>query len=213
MKINKLLTILFLCLLIMTGCKTKKETEKKEQKIIEESLKVENFEVYKDNLERSVINYKVSNNSLEDINIGFVINVYKDEKVIETRTINKRICMNDYEYFSYIVQKSDFTSYNYEIKYLANKPKNTNLYENVKVSYLEEKENITLIFDNNNNRAVNANVLIYLFKDGKIVKMFNITANDLTPSEIKNFIIQYPKDKNGKIKYDKIDVKINEVRY
>ena len=206
--IKKIIVLLLISLFIITGCK--KEDE------IGSDIEINDLgNVYVEELGKlesdGIVsyNFRINNTKVEEVNIDFIIEFKKDNKVINTKTISKNIKENDSEYISIFFKNDEikFDSYEYDIKARNNVIKNYDILENIDISYLNNGNSTTIIVDNKNQKIIDLDLIVLFFKSNKLVESSQINVTKIKENNIKNVKI-----KNSSKDFDQIIISVNNVK-
>ena len=189
--IKKIIVLLLISLFIITGCKKEDEIgsdiEIKDlgNVYVEELGKLESDGIVS-------YNFRINNTEVEEVNIDFIIEFKKDNKVINTKTISKNIKENDSEYISIFFKNDEikFDSYEYDIKARNNVIKNYDILENIDISYLNNGNSTTIIVDNKNQKIIDLDLIVLFFKSNKLVESSQINVTKIKENNIKNVTIK-----------------------
>lgn len=206
--IKKIIVLLLIGLFIITGCKKDDE--------IGSDIEINDLgNVYVEELGKlesdGIVsyNFRINNTEVEEVNIDFIIEFKKDNKVINTKTISKNIKENDSEYISIFFKNDEikFDSYEYDIKARNNVIKNYDILENIDISYLNNGNSTTIIVDNKNKKIIDLDLIVLFFKSNKLVESSQINVTKIKENNIKNVTI-----KNSSKDFDQIIISVNNVK-
>ena len=206
--IKKIIVLLLISLFIITGCKKDDE--------IGSDIEINDLgNVYVEELGKlesdGIVsyNFRINNTEVEEVNIDFIIEFKKDNKVINTKTISKNIKENDSEYISIFFKNDEikFDSYEYDIKARNNVIKNYDILENIDISYLNNGNSTTIIVDNKNKKIIDLDLIVLFFKSNKLVESSQINVTKIKENNIKNVTI-----KNSSKDFDQIIISVNNVK-
>ena len=206
--IKKIIVLLLIGLFIITGCKKDDE--------IGSDIEINDLgNVYVEELGKlesdGIVsyNFRINNTKVEEVNIDFIIEFKKDNKVINTKTISKNIKENDSEYISIFFKNDEikFDSYEYDIKARNNVIKNYDILENIDISYLNNGNSTTIIVDNKNQKIIDLDLIVLFFKSNKLVESSQINVTKIKENNIKNVTI-----KNSSKDFDQIIISVNNVK-
>ena len=206
--IKKIIVLLLIGLFIITGCKKDDE--------IGSDIEINDLgNVYVEELGKlesdGIVsyNFRINNTEVEEVNIDFIIEFKKDNKVINTKTISKNIKENDSEYISIFFKNDEikFDSYEYDIKARNNVIKNYDILENIDISYLNNGNSTTIIVDNKNQKIIDLDLIVLFFKSNKLVESSQINVTKIKENNIKNVTI-----KNSSKDFDQIIISVNNVK-
>ncbi len=227
-RLTKILAILFISLLVLSGCGKKKEKvvedptpidvnpitdveETKKEVDLTEKVTVEDigFVDGEKGAKYSVLKVMNRNSVPASVTVTIKYNTGDTEDVTVIAGSNKYVYVvgkkagtneniESYEY-TFNIKKEEFEDYN-------------SVYSAIVLNCSNSGTNLIMTIENNSMRKINANVIMFFYKDGNMVALKEITETGIMSTDVKKDVVEFPlKNDTEKIPFDKVSVLLNEI--
>lgn len=217
----KLLLVVFITLLVFSGCGKKDKTNdenntKSELDVLNEKIKIEDMGIITGNYGVKSILFKISNSNSMPLTVNTTVSLCDSSgKVLYSRDLYNYVGSYKYSYGVLLLDAEDEVFSKYKLDTKVSKDDLTDydsIYSGINVSAFNNGKNVVVTFTNNSSRMVTPTATVLFLKGDKIVDVEEVTSYHLKSAGVDNININYPMiNSTTKMDYDKIQVMLKEV--
>ena len=215
------ISILFLCIFMILGCKKDEPIEPEPDKPVEKEdlskkISIEDMGIFDGEYGERDGLLKVSNGNNKAVMANIYVTVYdSSKKATNTKNLYVRLGASS---SAYVVIRQDFEepkfySYDYTVSVSDEELEDyLSIYRGMDVTYKDTGSKIEVNFKNNGSKLTTAYALVLFYSNNKVVAVSDATAYNMMPMNFQQVVVNYPmKTVDTKISFDRVYVTLNEV--